>query len=155
MLWRRKGEFHDLEQRLRSRGPEPSERLMRSVSDGVKPSPRRAFTSGRLSLAAALTLSLVIGLALLGGFSHSASAARDVANFFQTGSFSKPPAQSKAAVPVSTSLKSSATDQYEEKVTICHRTHPTDLGNTLQLPPSGAANHLKNHQYDYAGPCHS
>lgn len=155
MLWRRKGEFHDLECRLRSRGPEPSEKLMRSVSHGIEPGHRKEFTARRLSLAAALTLSLVIALALLGGFSHSASAARDVANFFQTGSFSKPPAQSSVTATVSTSLKSSANDQYEEKVTICHRTHPTDLGNTLQLAPSGAANHLQNHQYDYAGPCHA
>ncbi len=32
---------------------------------------------------------------------------------------------------------------------------PLATGNTLKLSPSGAANHLKNHPFDYAGPCHS
>ena len=160
MFRRRKGEFDDLEHRLRFRGPEPSEDLVRSVADGLQGRRRRAFSTGRLGLAAALTLALVVTVAALGGFSRSASAARDVGTFFRTGSFSSTPATHTGSVH-STAVSqpersiSPATDEYGEKVTICHRTHATDPGNTLQLSPSGAANHLKNHQYDYPGPCHS
>ena len=160
MFWRRKGEFDDLEQGLRYRGPEPSDDLVQSVADGLQGRRRKAFSTGRLGLAAALTLTLVVTAAALGGFSHSASAARDVGTFFQTGSFSSKSAPHPSSTPSKAESKpkhsnSPADDEYGEKVTICHRTHANVLGNTLHLPPSGAANHLEHHQYDYPGPCHS
>jgi hypothetical protein len=95
---------------------------------------------------------LVVTLAALGAASRSTAAASDVVRFIQSGSFSTRTG-STGATTDSARAVSASDDQYEEEVTICHRTSGTDQGNTLKLSPSGAANHLQHHQDDYPGPC--
>lgn len=160
MFRRRKGEFDDLEARLQAGRPEPPEELLRSISRAVEP-PRRSRPVLRIGLAAALTLVLVVTLVALGAFSRSSAAATGVVRFVQSGSFSTSShASGSSTAPsggstLASGSVSSADDQYHEMITICHRTSATDPGNTLKLSPSGAANHLQHHQFDYAGPCHS
>jgi hypothetical protein len=161
MFWRRKSEFDDLEARLRAGRPEPREELVQALSAAARERPPRSHWVLRVGVAVALTVALVVTLAALGAASRSAAAATDVVRFVQTGSFSSSSSvihdtKTGTGEPVLTSQSaSSAEDQYEEQVTICHRTSALDPGNTLRLSPSGAANHLKNHRFDYAGPCHS
>ena len=164
MFWRRKGEFDDLEARLRAGGPEPGEGLVRSIRATVEVRPRTTRRVLRVGLAAALTLALAVTLAALGAASHTATAASDIARFVQTGSFSGSSngdtttttgtgTSTPASGTVTSSSVGAADDQYEEKVTICHRTSASDPGNTLKLSPSGAASHLQGHRFDYSGPC--
>jgi hypothetical protein len=56
--------------------------------------------------------------------------------------------------PIDTVTGSPAKNEYQEKVTICHRP-PGNPSNaqTLTLSQSGANNHLQNHPGDSAGPC--
>jgi len=150
MSWRRKNELDDLEARLRA-AARTSEELVQSCparfaacggADGrparlrlcADPRPRRHARSA-------------------GGLSHTATAASGVVTFVQTGSFSPSRPRTgrhRVAVFRDTESDTASDDQYEEDVTICHRTRANQTGNTLTVSPSGATNHLANHQYDYA-----
>jgi hypothetical protein len=46
-------------------------------------------------------------------------------------------------------------DQYQEKVLICHGSPPgkPNKFNTLKVSSQAAASHLRNHPFDYLGPC--
>lgn len=118
----------ELEARLRSARPEPGEELVSRLSSqaGTRRPPARAGLPVRLLLA------LVTVTAAFGSIFAFAA---------------QPDGKSGAkATP--------AADQYEEKVTICHRPpgNPSN-GQTLTLPRSAAEAHLRNHSGDTLGAC--
>jgi hypothetical protein len=146
--WRRRSQFSELEQRLRDERPRPSEELVRRVSEesslpesppspGRDPAPRL-----RLGLATAVSGLAIATAIALGGLGSPLDTAKNIARFDNAGGSSHPP----AAKP--------AKNQYEEKVTICHRP-PGNPSNpqTLTLPRSGADAHLRQHPDDTLGPC--
>jgi hypothetical protein len=152
---RRKGEFHDLEHDLRSARPEPGDHLVRRISAmAATDRSRSRFSPMRLGLAAAMTL-LVFGVfAGLGGLNRTASAAEGVVNYVQSGHIFGDFSERQSPAVSTTQIKvGPSNDQYVEKITICHREQQGQTGQTLTLPPSGANNHLNNHQYDTEGPC--
>jgi hypothetical protein len=145
MSWRRKNEFDDLEARLRAARPEPPEELVQSLSRAVRGHGGRRRSVVQLGFAFALTLALAVTLAALGGLAHTATAASGVVTFVQTGSFSTKPtpdgSTTASSSAVTTESETASDDQYEEDVTICHRTRANQTGDTLTVSPSGADNH--------------
>ena len=145
---RRKSEFHELEAELRAARAEPPEGLVRSIASAAGPgSARRYSLAPRLGLAALLTVAVFAVFAGVGGLSRTAEAAKSVVASVQHT------VSPSAIHTVPTSKDGPSVDEYSEKVTFCHREHQGEKGQTLSLPPNGAANHLKHHQYDTLGPC--
>jgi hypothetical protein len=81
---------------------------------------------------------LVATVAALGGFSHSRSAAREVVNFVQTGSFA-------GSGVTGSGTGSSANDQYVETTTICHKTGSSTQPWVVQTVPTSALPAHKAH----------
>ena len=138
-FWRRDDENSDIERRLRDERPAPSGDLVRRVARNA------GETSGsrRLSLGLAYSVTGLFAVALiaLGGFGSPIDTAERFLSF--ESATSSYPDKGKPAK-----------DEYEEKVTICHRPpgNPRN-GQTLRLPKSAAYAHLRNHLYDSRGPC--
>ena len=138
-FWRRDDENSDIERRLRDERPAPSGDLVRRVARNA------GETSGsrRLSLGLAYSVTGLFAVALiaLGGFGSPIDTAERFLSF--ESATSSYPDKGKPAK-----------DEYEEKVTICHRPpgNPRN-GQTLRLPKSAAYAHLRNHPYDSRGPC--
>jgi hypothetical protein len=131
--WRRYG-HDDLEARLRSARPEPDDELVARLSTEAG-APSR--TRGPRPSGAAGWRPLRLALALV-----TAAAA-----FGSIFAFAQEPGSTGAT-------DTPAADQYEEKVTICHRPpgNPSN-GQTLTLPRSAAEAHLRQHPLDTLGPC--
>jgi hypothetical protein len=161
--WKQHNEFSELESELRKGRPEPRRDLISQLVGRVEET-RVPFrrNRARLALAGALTSGALVAFALAGGFSYTASAASAVAH--ATG-ISKAHSSNAGGNgngngggnSNSNSAKSeedSSSNQYQEKVVICHRP-PGNPSNaqTLTLSPQGAANHLKHHPDDTLGPC--
>jgi hypothetical protein len=134
--WTRRNEHSDLEKRLRDERPRPDEDLVRRVSQETSRSgalvPR--FRLGVATGVCGLALAAVVAL---GGISAPVDTVAGIVQFDNATGDDKP-----------------AKNQYEEKVTICHRP-PGNPSNaqTLTLSQSGANNHLQNHPGDTPGPC--
>ena len=145
-FWNRSSEFEDVESRLRDERPEPSDELVRRISDDVDRSTPR-LGAPRLRLGAAVTVSaaMLAVVIALGGVGGSLDAATGVIQADNAGNSSKDKDKGKPSH-----------DQYDEKVTICHRPpgNPSN-GQTLRLPRSAAEAHLRNHPYDSRGACSS
>ena len=138
-FWRRDEEHSDIERRLRDERPAPSSDLVRRVARNA------GETSGSrrvsLGLAYSVTGLFAVAVIALGGFGSPIDTAGRFLSFESaTSSYPDKGKPSK--------------DEYEEKVTICHRPpgNPRN-GQTLRLPRSAAEAHLRNHPYDSRGPC--
>ncbi len=153
MFRQRKGEFHDLEARLRAGRPQPPEELVRSLRAGAETRQRTAPRVLRIVLAAAFTLMLAVAVLALGGVSRGAEAAGNAVTFVRTGSFSAASSASPRTQRsgLSAARKTSGGDQYPNRVVICHvGPHRT---KTMRLPKGRARQHLRQHPFDYEGPC--
>lgn len=158
-FWKWNDEFGDIERQLRAQRSLPREELVDQVAQGL--SAKRGVlvqTRRRLVYSSAVTAVTLVGFAALGGVGHATSKTMQLVGISQTASTS--PAQKNSAAKgdqgsghASTASKSSQ-NQYEEKVTICHRPRgkPSN-GQTLRLPPTVAQQHLSNHPGDTPGPC--
>jgi len=139
--WKRRGEHSDIERRLREERPNPSEDLVDQLA--VHAGERRHGATRRVSfgLAYALTGLFVAAAIGLGGLGSPVGTAERILSF--DNAHEKNPDKGRPAK-----------DQYDEKVTICHRPpgNPTN-GQTLTLPRSAAEAHLRNHPLDSRGPC--
>jgi hypothetical protein len=135
-LWTRRNEHSDLEKRLRDERPRPDEELVSRVS-GETSRPGAMLPRFRLGMAAGVCGIALAVVVALGGLGSPVDTVAGIAQF-DNAKNNNPPAQ----------------NQYQEKVTICHRP-PGNPSNaqTLTLSESGANNHLQNHPGDTPGPC--
>jgi hypothetical protein len=132
-----------LERRLRDERPRPSEELVRRVSQDASPE-TASFPRLRLGVATAVSGLALAAVIALGGLSSPIDTAARVAQFDNAGGNSNQGNDNSKP----------AKNQYEEKVTICHRPpgNPSN-GQTLTLPRSGAEAHLREHSLDTRGAC--
>ena len=158
-FWKRNDEFGDLERQLRVGRPAPPEELVDQVARRLS-AKRGVFAPARRRLvySSAVTAVALVAFAGLGGVGQATSKTKQLVGISQAASTSS--AQKNSAAKgdqgsghASTASKSSQ-NQYQEKVTICHRPrgNPSN-GQTLRLPPAAAQQHLSNHPDDTPGPC--
>ena len=120
---------------LRASRPEPSRDFVDTLSARIASDGRRTRlrSTSRLSFAAALTVFMLGTLASFGGLGYAASSTK--------GAFKK-----VAALEGTPSAgRTPASDQYVEKVTICHN------GHTISISQSALAAHRRHG--DTIGPC--
>jgi hypothetical protein len=129
--WKRH-EHDDIEGRLRSARPEPGDELVSRLSSQAGASRRSTGRSRAGWRPARLALAMATAACAFGSVFAFAQEPSDNGK--------------RNATP--------AADQYEEKVTICHRPpgNPSN-GQTLTLPRSAAEAHLRNHPQDSVGGC--
>jgi hypothetical protein len=170
---KRRTEFEHLEAALRAQRPEPSDELVRRTSVFLA-NARGSFRLPRLRLALVgmLTVSFLAVMAAFGGLSVAASSANSAKSFLTTGSFSNNNSQRENGRGNGNNSQGNNNsqnngnngdddddddpddDQYEDDIVICHRPPGNpDNARTLRLSPSGAQNHLDNHEGDTEGPC--
>jgi hypothetical protein len=109
-----------LEARLRTERPEASRELVDSVVariEGEVAGPRRAYAR-RVAVAAVMTAGALAVFGAFGGLSYAANMLSDTMGLQVPGAAKK--SRPDAVKPATT--KSPSQDQYEGKVTICHRT---------------------------------
>ena len=149
-FWKRDREHDFLEARLRDERPGADEELVSRLAEGV---PRRPQPAPRLRLATALALTalLIVPVAALGALSNPLEAAKQILTLNQTAAPKGGGSTSSAAARQTTS-NTSANNQYQDRVTICHR-DAQGRGNTITVGSAAAQNHLQNHPGDTAGPC--
>jgi hypothetical protein len=130
----RPGRKDDLGVELRARGPEPSRDFVDTLSERIASDGRRTRMRGasRLSFAAALTVFMLGTLASFGGLGYAASSTK--------GAFKK-----VSALEGPSAARTPASDQYVEKVTICHN------GHTITISQSALPAHRRHG--DTIGPC--
>jgi hypothetical protein len=130
----RPGRKDDLGAVLRASGPEPSRDFVDTLSERIASDGRRTRlrSASRLSFAAALTVFMLGTLASFGGLGYAASSTK--------GAFKK-----VSALEGPSAARTPASDQYVEKVTICHN------GHTISISQSALAAHLRHG--DTIGPC--
>jgi hypothetical protein len=129
------GRKDDLGVELRASGPEPSRDFVDTLSERIASDGRRTRLRGasRLSFAAALSVFMLGTLASFGGLGYAASSTK--------GAFKK-----VGALQGSHSAgRTPASDQYVEKVTICHN------GHTITISLSALPAHRRHG--DTTGPC--
>jgi hypothetical protein len=127
-IWKRRDKLDSL---LRANAPEPRDEFVRAVARGV--GGRRAYYSGRLAIAAAVTVVAIAAFGAFGGLSYAAKAVSQATGISSVSSSSS---SQKADKPkgdkpkggnqgTGEQLKSTnaADNQYGGKTTICHRTH--------------------------------
>lgn len=133
--WTRRNEHADLERRLRDERPRPSEELVSRVSRDTS-RPGAMLPRFRLGMAAGICAIALAAVVALGGLGAPVDTVAGIVQF-DNATNDEP-----------------AKNQYQEKVTICHRP-PGNPSNaqTLTLSQSGANNHLQNHPGDSPGPC--
>ena len=119
---------------LRASRSEPSRDFVDTLSERIASEGRRTRLRGasRLSFAAALTVFMLGTLASFGGLGYAASSTK--------GAFKK-----VSALESPSAGRTPASDQYVEKVTICHN------GHTISISQSALAAHLRHG--DTIGPC--
>ena len=119
---------------LRAIRPEPSRDFVDTLSERIASDGRRTRlrSASRLSFAAALTVFMLGTLASFGGLGYAASSTK--------GAFKK-----VSALEGPSAARTPASDQYVEKVTICHN------GHTISISQSALAAHLRHG--DTIGPC--
>jgi hypothetical protein len=134
--WARRDDYSDLEKRLRDERPRADDELVHRVS-GETSRPGAMVPRFRLGVATAVTGVVLAAVVALGGLGSPIDTVGGIVQFDNAKSDDKP-----------------AKNQYQEKVTICHRP-PGNPSNaqTLTLSQSGANAHLSNHPGDTAGPC--
>ena len=128
------GRKDDLGAVLRASRPEPSRDFVDTLSERIASDGRRTRLRGasRLSFAAALTVFMLGTLASFGGLGYAASSTK--------GAFKK-----VAALEGPSAGRSPASDQYVEKVVICHN------GHTITVSRSALPAHRRHG--DTIGPC--
>jgi len=148
----------DLEARLRAERPRPSAELVGRLAPGHRAHRVRGALTVRLAIAAALTVLLASAAVTAGG--GSPLRAFDEAVTAVQGTSSAPPSGgsngsgASTAQPSTSSKPGPGNDQYQERITICHRGNsPNNKGETLTLPRQAAEAHLRQHRYDTRGPC--
>lgn len=119
---------------LRARGSEPSRDFVDTLSERIGSDGRRTrlHRASRLSFAAALTVFMLGTLASFGGLGYAASSTKEA--FKKVG-----------ALEGQSASRSPASDQYVEKVTICHN------GHTITISQSALPAHRRHG--DTIGPC--
>jgi hypothetical protein len=152
-VWRRNDE-RTIEARLRSARPVPPPHLVERISHSVVPRTARRL---RFALAAAITVGLVAMLGAFGGIGYAGSSVKQVTGVVKVvkNAFGVEKAnRARSSARVASADEASSSNQYEEKVTICH-VPPGNPNNpqTLTLSSSGAAAHLRNHPDDTMGAC--
>ena len=130
----RPGRKDDLGAVLRASRPEPSRDFVDTLSERIASDGRRTrlHSASRLSFAAALTVFMLGTLASFGGLGYAASSTK--------GAFKK-----VSALEGPSAARTPASDQYVEKVTICHN------GHTISISQSALAAHRRHG--DTIGPC--
>ena len=130
----RPGRKDDLGAVLRASRPEPSRDFVDTLSARIASDGRRTRlrSTSRLSFAAALTVFMLGTLASFGGLGYAASSTK--------GAFQK-----VSALEGPSAGRTPASDQYVEKVTICHN------GHTISISQSALAAHRRHG--DTIGPC--
>ena len=138
-FWRRHRGGDELDARLVDERPQASDDLVRQISEQVNASPAPIRpTRLRMGFAATVTAAALAAVIALGGLGGTIDAATDAIQV-ENAKNSKP---------------KPAKDQYDEKVTICHRP-PGNPSNaqTLRVSRSAADAHLREHAGDTEGPC--
>lgn len=133
---RRNATLRRLEADLREGKPQPPERLVDEVIQRTEAqAPKRRRSAPRLGPALALSAACAATVIAIGGVGAPVDGAKGIFGFDAAGQ------------------KQPAADQYEQKVTICHRP-PGNPSNaqTLRVGQSAVAAHLQNHP-DSMGPC--
>lgn len=149
----------ELEGRLRAERPRPSTEFVDRVAGAHRPRRVRGTLTVRLAVAAALTALLATAAVTAGG--SSPLRAFDQAKDAVQGTASAPPSgasgggsSANSSQPAFSTKASPGADQYQERITICHRGNsPNNKGETLTLPRQAAEAHLRQHRYDTRGPC--
>jgi len=156
-FWKREGEFSDIERQLRAQRPVPREEIIDQLARQLRS--ERGFLAHvnlRVAFASALTAVTLVVFAALGGVGQATSVTKELVGISPAASNSAAPQGGNAGGSASQSSQSqkSSQNQYDEKVTICHRPdgNPSNA-QTLRLSSAGAAAHLRNHPLDTAGPC--
>ena len=139
-LRRKSTEFGALERRLREERTTPSEGLRASVSQLTSwRGDHRRHSALRLGLAVAITAVILVAAGLLSGVSYAGGG---------NGGQGRGPSVASRGHDAS-----SSNSQYGEKVIICQRTHKSDHGQTLRVPPEVAKIMLRIFRWDTLGPC--
>ena len=157
--WERRDDVSELEQRLRDERPRPSDELVQRLTQESSlpgsPASRGRYSPPRLRLGLATAVSgVVLAVVIaLGGLGSPLDTAKGIVQFDNARVFEVGQGQRQGKDKGKDKGKP-AKDQYDEKVTICHRPpgNPSN-GQTLTLPQSGADAHLRNHSGDSLGPC--
>ena len=128
------GRKDDLGVELRASRPEPSRDFVDTLSERIASDGRRTPlpSASRLSFVAALTVFMLGTLASFGGLGYAASSTK--------GAFKK-----VSALEGPSAARTPASDQYVEKVTICHN------GHTITISQSALPAHRRHG--DTIGPC--
>ena len=142
-FWNRQRGDDEIERRLADERPQASDELVRRISEQVDSSSAPVGVGRvRMGFAATVTAAALAAVIALGGLGGTIDAATDA---IQTDNASHKSSHEKPA-----------NDQYDEKVTICHRPPGTPTnGQTLRVSRSAADAHLRNHSLDSEGACPS
>jgi hypothetical protein len=160
----RRDEHKRFSKRLESERPQPSDEFMRAMKGRLESERVTRPRGWRLAFAGGLTALLVLAFALTGGIGYAASAVKDSTSAVTTfvAGPSKADKAKKAGKPavqgsnVTTSARgnqsSSARNQYQEKVVICHiPPGEPENAHTISVSPNAVPAHLAHG--DTLGPC--
>ena len=175
---RRNDEHKRFSKRLESERPQPSDEFMASMKGRLAAERVTRPRGWRIALAGGLTASLVLAFALTGGVGYAASAVKDSTKAVTTlvvgsskaekaktadtsaaqgsNASTQSGAQSSSSASTITSAKgnqtSSARNQYQDKVVICHRPPGNpENAHTISVSPNAVPAHLAHG--DTLGPC--
>ena len=172
----RRDEHKRFSKRLESERPQPSDEFMRAMKGRLESERVTRPRGWRLAFAGGLTALLVLAFALTGGIGYAASAVKDSTSAVTTfvAGPSKADKAKKAGKPAvqgsnastqsgmqsssnaTTSARgnqsSSARNQYQEKVVICHiPPGEPENAHTISVSPNAVPAHLAHG--DTLGPC--
>lgn len=165
-FWKRPSGLGDLEAELRANRPTPPQAFVNRMLAHLDQSPvsRRSWRP-RTAIAALVAAPALIAFAAFGGLGYAASGVSQAASNV-THSASKVVQINSSPSAKSGDQKSGSRenddkggkpddDQYGEKVVICHGEPPKKPKKfvTLRVSRQGAAAHLREHPFDYLGPC--
>jgi hypothetical protein len=140
-LWRREDTAPDLGDELRAFRPQPRSEFVRALTSRIeKPTVAQQYGGPiRLGFAGGLTAALLAALGSFGGLGYAATGTQNEVNAIERVARQQGPTVVR---------NSAAQDQYEPKVTICHRTgskkHPfvtITVAEKRRPRPSGPRRH--------------
>ena len=157
-FWKKDRKPDILEARLREERPEPDDELVRRLAADVPR--RRGFVPGlRLAAAMALTALLLVPVAALGALSSPLDVAKQILTLNQTTTTGGSSTANQTTTNgggssgnISTRSHTSSHNQYQDKVTLCHR-DSKGRGTTITVSQQAADDHFARHSGDTPGPC--
>jgi len=152
----KRDEYKRFAKRLESERPQPGDEFVSSVANRLRANPHPRASGWRLAIAAAFTMLLVLAFALTGGIGYAASTVKSgtsAVTSLVVGSSKADTGDNAITTNTAGNQVSSARNQYQEKVVLCH--HPPSPKNphTVSVPANAVPDHLAHG--DTLGPCPS